>query len=137
MPDSLERPWMLRAVIPLVSGQRLAGFGRCVVDKFVALALGHAAWISGHAAARCLPGFAPITGALDDLSEPAARLRGINAVRISRRSLHVVNLPAAEVGTADVPLFALAVRTENKSTFASTHQHSYLAHLSLLVSLGL
>src|SRR5690242_3465196 len=129
MPDPLELPWMLRAVIPLVSGERLAGVRRCVIDELVALALGPAALVGGYSAAGCLPGFATIAGALDDLSEPAAGLRGVDAVRIGGRPLHVVNLPPGEVGTADLPLFAFAIRTENECAFASTNQHSYLTHL--------
>ena len=38
MPDALELPGMLRAVVPLVRGERLAGLGRSVVDELVALA---------------------------------------------------------------------------------------------------
>jgi len=41
MPDALEFPGMLRAVIKLVGGQRRAGFSGDVVLEFVALALGH------------------------------------------------------------------------------------------------
>src|SRR5438876_30196 len=39
MPDSLELPRTRRAVVPLVSGQRRAGFRRRVVDELIALAL--------------------------------------------------------------------------------------------------
>ena len=40
VPDPLEFPGMLRAVVPLVRGERLAGFGRRVVDELVAVAFG-------------------------------------------------------------------------------------------------
>ena len=43
MPDALELPGMLRAVVQLVRGQRLAGLGGRVVDELVALGLGQAA----------------------------------------------------------------------------------------------
>src|SRR5205807_695184 len=109
MPDSLELPRVLCAVIPLVGGQRLASFGRCVVYELVALAFGPAALIFFRAPAGRLPGFSAIAGALDDLSEPAAGLRGIDAIRIGGRSLHMVDLPARKVRSSDVPLFALAV----------------------------
>src|SRR5205085_1789623 len=44
MPHAFELPGMLRAVVPLVRRERLAGFGARVVNKLVAFALGHAAW---------------------------------------------------------------------------------------------
>ena len=43
MPDALEFPGMLRAVVPLMRGERLAGFRRSVVDELVALARRRAA----------------------------------------------------------------------------------------------
>ena len=52
MPDALELPGMLRAVVPLVRGERLAGFGRSVVDELVALAFGDLAR-AGFARGRC------------------------------------------------------------------------------------
>src|SRR5207245_11355936 len=42
MPDALEFPGMLCAVVPLVGREWLAGSRRCVVNELVALALGHA-----------------------------------------------------------------------------------------------
>src|SRR5262249_11955622 len=101
MPDALELPGMLRAVVPLVSGERLAGFRRGVVNELVAFALGPTALVGGEAASGRLPSLAAIAGALDNLSEPAAGLRGVEPVGIAGRSLHVVDLPAGKVGTAD------------------------------------
>ena len=98
MPDALELPGMLRAVVPLVRGERLAGFGGRVVDELVALALGHAVGRRGRLAGRCprlIPCFAAVIGALNDLPEPAAGLRRIQPVRIGRRALEVIDLPAA------------------------------------------
>ena len=74
MPDALELPGMRRAVVPLMRA------GNAVVRELVA---------------DRLPGLAAIVGALDHLAEPAAGLRGIQAVRIGRRALQVVDLPAA------------------------------------------
>src|SRR5436190_5272500 len=108
MPDSFELPRMLGTVIPLMSGER-RGFG--VISKFVALALGRAAG-SCLLSGRCtglMPGFAAVVRTLNDLPEPAARLRGVNAIRIGGRSLQVIHLPPGKMRAADVPFFALAV----------------------------
>src|SRR5437660_200625 len=80
---------------------------------------------------RLVPGFAAVIGALDDLPEPAAGLRGINPIRVNRRALHVIDLPATEVQAADVPFFALAVRCQDKGAFARTDQNPYCAHAVL------
>ena len=85
VPDALELPRMRRAVVPLVRA------GHAVVDELVA---------------RRLPRLAAVVRPLDDLPEPAARLRRVDAVRVGRRSLEVVDLPAAEMRPADVPLSA-------------------------------
>src|SRR5277367_290129 len=126
MPDTLKLPRMLRAVIPLMRGERL---GRGVIRELIAFALGRAGG-SGLAGrrSRLMPGFAAIVGTLNDLPEPAAGLRGVNSIRINWRSLHVVNFPARKVGAADVPLFALAVRRQDKCAFAGSNQYSYFAH---------
>ena len=84
MPDALEFPRVLRAVVPLVRRERLAGLRRRVVDELVALALGHAVGRGGRLAGRragLVPGFAAVVGALDDLPEPAAGLRGVDPIR--------------------------------------------------------
>src|SRR5262249_44558615 len=80
---------------------------------------------------RC-PRLAAVVGALDQLSEPAAGLRGIQPVRVHGRALHMVNLPAAKMGAADVPAFALAVRGENECPLTRTNQNPYSAHVILL-----
>src|SRR5262249_51530077 len=66
--------------------------------------------------------------ALDDLPEPAAGLGCVNPVRIHRRALQVVHLPASKVGAFNVPSLALAVRFEDESTLARTHKKPYSAH---------
>ena len=96
VPDAFEFPGVLRAVVPLV------GAGNAVVGELVA---------------DGVPGFAAVVGALDDLAEPAAGLRGVDAVGIDGRAFQVVDLPAGEVGAADVPLLALAVGGEDERAF--------------------
>src|SRR5436309_11223512 len=132
MPDALELPGMLRAVVELVRGEWLAGIRRRVVHEFVALAGRHAVRRLGHPAARRLPRLAAVAGPLDDLAEPPAGLRRVQTVRIGGGSLHVVDLPACEVRAADTPPLALAVRCQDERTLAGTHQHPYTAHDSLL-----
>src|SRR5882672_5365490 len=76
VPDALELPRMLRAIIKLMRCQRLAGFGGDVVNKFVALTLWHSAGallFTGRRS-RLKPGFASIIGTLNHLSKPTARL---------------------------------------------------------------
>src|SRR5882672_827505 len=111
MPHPLELPRMLRAVVKLVRGERLAGLGRRVVRELVALAFGHAVRGSRFPGRRSglVPGFSAIVGALNDLAEPTTRLRSVYAIGIGERSFHVIHLPARKMGPADVPFFALAV----------------------------
>ena len=61
MPDALELPGVLRAVVPLVRGEGFAGFRRSVVDEFVALAGRHAAGRGRHLASGRLPRLAAVT----------------------------------------------------------------------------
>ena len=106
MPDAFELPGMRRAVVPLVRGERFAGFRRRVVNKLVALALGHAVRGGGRFARGCpglVPCLAAVVRALNDLAKPAAGLRRIQPIWIRGRSLEVIDLPAREVGAADVP----------------------------------
>ena len=109
MPDPLELPRVRRAVVPLVRA------GDAVVDELVA---------------HRLPGLAAVVGTLDHLPEPAARLRRIQPVRVHRRTLQMVNLPAREVRAADIPLIALAVRCQHERALACANQYAYVAHLS-------
>src|SRR6266702_3741165 len=132
MPDALELPGMLRAVVELLRGEWLAGLRRRVVDEFVALACRHAVRRLGHPAARRLPRLATVARALHDLAEPPARLRRVQAVRIGGGSLHVVDLPACEVRAADIPALALSVRCQNEGSLSRADQYSYSAHDPLL-----
>ena len=111
MPDALELPGVRLAIIKLVRGHGRASFGRCVIDELVALALGHAAGaglFTGRRS-RLMPGLAAIVRALDHLAEPSAGLRSVNAVRVDGRTFQVIQLPASEMRTADVPFLALSV----------------------------
>src|SRR5512146_1426906 len=104
MPDALELPGVLRPVVPLMSGERFAGFGRSVVNELVALCLGRAGRLCGFTGwrSRLVPGLAAVVGALNDLPKPAAALRSINAIGIGRGSLNVIQLPARKVRPADL-----------------------------------
>src|SRR5262249_1695828 len=122
-------------VVPLVCREWLAVFRGSIIDELVALALGKAFRSRGRLPGRCprlVPRFAAVIRALDDLPEPAAGLRRIEPVRINRRSLQMVDLPASKVGPADIPLLALAVRCQQERALAGTNQNTYFAHLSLL-----
>src|SRR5258708_1342768 len=110
MPDALELPGMLRAVVPLVRGEGFAGPRRRVVDELVALARGHTPGRRRETAARTLPRLAAVAGTLDHLAEPAARLRRVQAVRIGGRSLDGIHLPSRQMRAADVPLRAPSAR---------------------------
>src|SRR5436190_1601053 len=70
MPDALELPRMWCSVVPLVSSWH-AGVGEFVVDG--------------------LPGLAAVVRSLNHLAEPTGRLGGVNPIRISRRSLDVID----------------------------------------------
>src|ERR1700674_1854654 len=115
MPDALELPRMLSAVVPHMSRERLAGFRRDVVSEFVALPFRHSIR-SGRGLARreswLEPVFTAVIRALNDLSEPRARLRRVNPVRINRRSFQVIHFPTRKVRTVHFPVFALCVRSQ-------------------------
>src|SRR2546430_13506275 len=98
VPDALELPGMLRAVVELVRGEWLAGLRRRVVDEFVALASRHAIRRLGHPAARRLPRLAAVAGALDDLAEPPAGLRRVQAVPGGRGGPHALWCPTPPTG---------------------------------------
>src|SRR5438132_390220 len=107
MPHSLELPRMLRAVVPLMRSERLAIGTGGVIGELITLPLGHPIRRLLGFPAWHLPRLAAVVRALDDLSEPAAGLRCIDAVRVHRRTLQVVHLPPCKVRTAHIPLLAL------------------------------
>src|SRR6266853_6317793 len=111
MPDALELPWARSAVVPEVLPRR-ALVGELVPDR--------------------IPGLATVVGALNDLPEPTRVLCGIDPVRVNRRALDVIDIPASEVRAADVPLRALRVRGHDERPFMRTNQYPDSAHASLL-----
>src|SRR6266545_759408 len=115
MPHSRELPGMRRVVVPQVRPRH----------TFVRELVAHR-----------LPGLATIVRALDHLPEPAAGLRGIEPIRIGGPGPRMIDLPAAEVWAAHVPLLALAVRRHDERAFARADQHPYLAHLSSFLGLA-
>src|SRR6202030_1327692 len=88
MPDALELPGMLVAVVKLVSCQRLSAFRRGVVHELVAFAFGRAAGAGGFTWGRSglMPGLAAVVGPLNHLAEPAAGLGGVDAIRVGWRT---------------------------------------------------
>src|SRR5271155_267796 len=133
MPHSLELPRMLRAVVPLMRGERLPALCRAVVNELVTRGF-RRTWRGRFSGRRSglKPGFATVIGALNDLSKPSARLRGVDSIRIGRRSLHVINFPARKVWATDLPIVAFAVGGKNECALASANKNSYLAHAWLL-----
>src|SRR4030095_7748692 len=106
MPDPLELPWMLGAVVPLV-GPRDA-----VVNEFVTFTHRHTLRTGCRSAARRVPCFAAVIGALNDLSKPGAGLRRVQPVLINRRTFHVINFPTRKMRAAHLPSFARAIRCQ-------------------------
>src|SRR5581483_5562919 len=107
VPYALELPGVGSAVVPLVRS-RYPIVGELIPDR--------------------LPGLAAVAGALHDLSEPAARLRCIDAVRVHGGALQVINLPAAEMGTAHIPCIPFAIGRQDKRAFFRPDEHPYFAH---------
>src|SRR4051812_16702937 len=119
MPHPLELPGMLRPVVPLMRGQRLARRIRGVIHKPVALHR-RPLW---SAAIFCfdswlVPRLSAVVRSLEQLPKPSARLRDVNPLRVHLRTLHVINLPACEKGPAYIPVLPLAIRRQNERTLA-------------------
>src|ERR1022692_4368896 len=95
MPHAFKFPGTLGAVVPLMSGERLAGFRGRGVDELVACGL-RGTWGGRFSGRRSglVPGFAAVVGALNQLSEPSAGLRSVDAIGIGGRSFQVIHLPA-------------------------------------------
>jgi len=104
VPDALKLPRTRRAVVVLM-GAGDAFIGELVADGF--------------------PRLAAIVGTLDHLAEPGAALRGEEAVGVGGRTIDVIDFPAGEMGTADVPLLSFAVRSEDEAALAGTDQDPY------------
>src|SRR5918992_3564782 len=111
VPDTRELPRMLRAVVPLMSARH------AVVRELVA----------GR-----LPRLAAVVRPLDDLSEPTARLRRVQPVRIGRRRVDVIDLPPRKQRAVDVPPVAGPVRRQDKGALPGAHEQPHSTHLSSL-----
>src|SRR5215469_14784050 len=107
VPDPRELPRMRGAVVPLVRARR-AVVAELVPDR--------------------IPRLAAVIRALDNLPRPPARLRCIQPVRIGRRALYVIDLPATEEWSGDIPVPARAVRAEDEATLAGSHEYPYCGH---------
>src|SRR5262249_60814384 len=110
--DALKFPGMLCSVVPLIFSKGFPGSGRRAVKEFSAFPLRESIRSRHGFSRRCsglVPGLTAIVRSLDDLAEPSAGLRHIDTVWIQRGSLHVVDLPAGEVRTANIPPITLAV----------------------------
>ncbi len=124
MPDALELPRVLRAVVPLVRADV------ALIREHVALALGHsirAHQVFGFGSGR-VPGFAAVIRTLNDLPKPTARLRRVNPIRINGRAFEVIHLPAREVRAADFPILPFAIRCQNERAFLRADQDPDFAH---------
>src|SRR5438477_3320298 len=77
-----------------------------------------------------MPRLTAVIRPLDDLTEPPGGLRREEPFRIRRRALHVIDLPAAEMRTADAPLLALSVRLEDERALLCADEYTHAAHVS-------
>src|SRR5206468_10146006 len=124
MPNALELPRMLGAVVPLMRARDT------VVNELVAFAFWHAVRTFQflRAAAGRVPRFAAVIRALNDLPKPAAGLRGVDPVRINRRAFHVINFPTRKMRATHLPSFARAIRSQDECALSCANQYSYVAH---------
>src|SRR4051812_6054257 len=100
MPDALEFPRVLRAIVPLMRGEWFT-IGRLgIVSDLIALALCHPlgrfCFLPGRRTGL-KPVFTAVIGTLNDLTKPPACLRRVDAVRINGRSFEMVHFPPAEM----------------------------------------
>src|SRR5262245_46980901 len=108
MPHPRELPGMRRAVVPEM------GPGNAIVLEPVAY--------RG-------PSGATVVRALDQLPEPPGALRRVEPVRIGRRRLQVIHLPAPEEGATHVPALARSVRGEDECALPGADQHTHATHV--------
>src|SRR6266540_3688266 len=116
MPDAFKLPRVLCSVVPLMRREGFTSLRRSVVNEFVAFAFGRAirTFQFLRAAARRVPGFAAVVGALNDLPKPAVRLRPVNEIRVNWRAFHVVDFPTRKMRAASLPSFARTLRGQNE-----------------------
>src|ERR1041384_7996347 len=105
--NAFEFPWMLGAVVPLMSA-RCALVGKLIADRF--------------------PRRPAIVRALNLLAKPSARLRSVKAVRIHQRTFDMINFPARKMRTAHLPILTFAVGGQDEGAFFCADQESYCAH---------
>src|SRR5262249_3785683 len=115
VPDARELPRVRRAVVPEVRA------GRAVVRELVP---------------ERLPRLAAVVGALDQLAEPAARLRRVQAIRLCGRSLQMIHRTTAAERARHAPARESAVGLEDERAFARSDQDSYSAHHASFASVG-
>src|SRR5258706_15941981 len=130
MPHTLEVPWMLGAVVPLVCRERLAIPGS-VVSKLAAFRQGHS--IGGGSRFAALeswlkPCFTTVIRSLHNLPEPSAALRCVNPVGIRRGTFQVIHFPSAKKGTLDFPLFTCGIRRKNECAFFCPDKYACGSH---------
>ena len=106
VPHALELPRVRRAVVPLVRARARRRMRTCCRPGSKVLPPSSERWIS--------------------CPNQPLRLRHVDPVRIDRRALEVVDLPAGEVRAADVPVAPLAVGREDEGTLAGADQDSSL-----------
>src|SRR5947207_1028987 len=75
-----------------------------------------------------IPRLAAVVGALEDLTEPSARLRGVDPVWIRRRSLEVIDLPPGEMRSLDLPALAAAIGGQDERTLSGADQYANSTH---------
>lgn len=124
MPDALELPRMLGVVVPFVSADVTA------VLEQIAVPRGHRfgiAWLRYFGSWRG-PSFPAIVGSLDYLTEPVARLGGIDAIWIDWRSLEVKHFPSPKQWAFDLPVHSLSVRGQDERTFLGADENTDIAH---------
>src|SRR5438105_12447325 len=107
MPDTRELPRMLRAVVPLMRT------GDAVVGELIA---------------DRLPGLPAVVRTLHDLAVPAGGLGRVQPVRIGRRGVEMVHLPAREQRALHVPIATRPVRRQDESAFPGAHEKPHSAH---------
>src|SRR5262249_31188074 len=122
MPDPFELPRVLCAVVPQV----FADFA--LVNKLVAFAVGHSVGAGCGPATWRVPRLAAVVGTLDYLPKPAARLRRIDAVRISRRPFEMVHFPTPKVRPVDLPIFPRTIGSQDECALLRADKNSNSAH---------
>src|SRR5207248_886960 len=109
VPDARELPRVLRAVVPLMCAGN-AVVGELIADRF--------------------PGLPTVVRALHYLPVPTGGLRRVHPVRIGRRRVQVVDLPAREQRALDVPTVTRSLRCQDERAFPRTHEEPHSAHRS-------